>query len=42
MKLNGFMCSYEAKTAQNANNSSKQQILIHLDGDLGEINAAEY
>jgi len=41
MNLNEFMCSCEAKKAQNANNSFKQQILIHPDDDLGEINVVE-
>jgi hypothetical protein len=31
MNLNEFMRSYEAIIAQTANNSFKEQILIHLD-----------
>jgi hypothetical protein len=41
MNLNEFMRSYEAKIAQNANNSFKHQILIHLDDVLGKISIVE-
>jgi hypothetical protein len=37
MNLNEFMRSYEAKIGLNANNSFKQQILIHPDDVLGKI-----
>jgi len=40
MNLNEFV-RYEAKIAQNANNSLKQSILIHLDDDLGKISVVE-
>jgi hypothetical protein len=42
MNLNEFMRSYESKIAQTANNSFKQQILIHLDDVLGKISVVEY
>jgi hypothetical protein len=41
MNLNEFMRSYEVKIAQTANNSFKQQILIHLDDVLGKISVVE-
>jgi len=41
MNLNEFMPSYGAKIAQNANNSFKQQILIHPGDDLGVISFVE-
>jgi hypothetical protein len=36
MNLNEFMRSYEAKMAQNTNNSLKQRMFIHLDDVLGK------
>jgi hypothetical protein len=41
MNLNKVMRSYEAKIAQTANNSFKQQILIHLDDVLGKISVVQ-
>jgi hypothetical protein len=41
MNLNEFMRSYDAKIAQNANNSFKQRILIYLDDVLGKISIVE-
>jgi hypothetical protein len=37
MNLNEFMHSYEAKIAQNANNSFKRLILIYMDDVLHKI-----
>jgi hypothetical protein len=41
MNLNEFMRSYEAKMAQNTNNSLKQRIFIHLDDVLGKKSIVE-
>jgi hypothetical protein len=41
MNLNEFMRSYEAKKAQNTNNSFKQLVLIHLDDVLGNKSIVE-
>jgi len=41
MNLHEFMRGYDAKITQNAINSFKQQLLIHLDSVLGQISVVE-